>query len=205
MADAMKTIVITLPEFHDGEAAEIAEMLRSGKADLIHLRKPESSGEEMERLIISIPANLHSRLVIHDHFPLAAQYGLYGIHLNRRNPVPPEGWSGSISRSCHTLDEVKHWKPRCHYVSLSPIYDSISKQGYRAAFTREELMQAARNGIIDNKVYALGGVTFSRIEEVKTLGFGGAMILGDAWEVPLQPPSSSPQGGRDVKGGRCEG
>jgi thiamine-phosphate pyrophosphorylase len=66
-------------------------------------------------------------------------------------------------------------------VSLSPIYDSISKQGYRAAFTREELLKAAQDGIIDNKVYALGGVTFSRLEEVKALGFGGAMILGDAW------------------------
>ena len=159
----------------------IAEMLRSGRADLVHLRKPGCSPEEMEQLIRSIPSDLHSRLVLHDHFPLAAHYGLYGVHLNARNPMPPQGWSGSVSRSCHSLDEVRQWKSRCQYVSLSPIYDSISKQGYRAAFTREELLQAAQDGTIDNKVYALGGVTFSRLEEVKALGFGGAMILGDAW------------------------
>jgi thiamine-phosphate pyrophosphorylase len=29
---------------------------------------------------------------------------------------------------------------------------------------------------------ALGGVTFSKIKEVMNLGFGGAMILGDAWK-----------------------
>jgi thiamine-phosphate pyrophosphorylase len=29
---------------------------------------------------------------------------------------------------------------------------------------------------------ALGGVTFSKIEKVKQMGFGGAMILGDAWK-----------------------
>lgn len=184
------TIVITLPTFHVGEATRITDMLSIGRADIVHLRKPGSSPEEMERLICSIPKELHCRLVLHDHFSLAERHGLYGIHLNRRNPAPPEGWSGSVSRSCHTLEEVKQWKPRCNYVSLSPIYDSISKQGYRAAFSREELMQAARNGIIDNKVYALGGVTFSRIEEVKALGFGGAMILGDAWKTP----SSSPKG-----------
>ena len=37
-------------------------------------------------------------------------------------------------------------------------------------------------GIIDNKVLALGGVTFDKVEEVLNLGFGGAMILGDAWK-----------------------
>ena len=181
LADAMKTVVITLPTFHEGEAATIAEMLRNGRADLVHLRKPGCSPEEMEQLIRSIPSDLHSRLVLHDHFSLAAHYGLYGVHLNARNPMPPQGWSGSVSRSCHSLDEVRQWKSRCHYVSLSPIYDSISKQGYRAAFTREELLKAAQDGIIDNKVYALGGVTFSRLKEIKALGFGGAMILGDAW------------------------
>ena len=117
LADAMKTVVITLPTFHEGEAATIAEMLRSGRADLVHLRKPGCSPEEMEQLIRSIPSDLHSRLVLHDHFPLAAHYGLYGVHLNARNPMPPQGWSGSVSRSCHSLDEVRHGNPAatmCH-------------------------------------------------------------------------------------------
>ena len=87
-----------------------------------------------------------------------------------------------MSRSCHSLDEVMRWKGEMHYVSLSPIFDSISKQGYHSAFTREMIQQAAASGIIDHKVYALGGVTFSKIEEVKHMGFGGAMILGDAWK-----------------------
>ena len=67
------------------------------------------------------------------------------------------------------------------YMSLSPIFDSISKSGYRAAFTRDELIEAHRQGIINERVLALGGVTFDRIDEVLEMGFGGAMILGDAW------------------------
>ena len=149
--------------------------------DLIHLRKPESTSDEMERLICDIPAEYHSRLVLHDHHHLAVKYGLYGIHLNSRNPIPPQGWKGSISRSCHSLEEIKEWKDRCNYLSLSPIYDSISKQGYLSAFSREQIEKSVADGIIDNKVLALGGVTFDKVEEVLSLGFGGAMILGDAW------------------------
>ena len=74
------------------------------------------------------------------------------------------------------------WKERCDYVSLSPIFDSISKQGYMSAFTDNDIADASRKGIIDGKVYALGGVTYKRIETVKFMGFGGAMILGDAWK-----------------------
>jgi thiamine-phosphate pyrophosphorylase len=67
-------------------------------------------------------------------------------------------------------------------MSLSPIFDSISKQGYHAAFTCKQIEEARLQGLIDERVMALGGVTFSKIEEVKQMGFGGAMILGDAWK-----------------------
>lgn len=177
------TIIITKPAFFNGEAARIAAFLRQGTAGLVHIRKPGATADEVERLIREIPEEYHCRLVLHDHFQLAARYGLYGVHLNSRNPAPPQGWTGSVSRSCHTLEEVKEWKERCRYMSLSPIYDSISKQGYRAAFTAADIREAARQGIINNKVYALGGITFARLPEVKAQGFGGAMILGDAWRA----------------------
>ena len=172
-------IVITLPYFIKREAERIVQRLAN--VDLIHLRKPESTSDEMERLICEIPKEYHKRLVLHDHHHLAAKYVLYGVHLNSRNPLPPEGWKGSVSRSCHSFEELKEWKDRCNYLSLSPIYDSISKQGYNSAFSREQIEKAIAEGIIDNKVLALGGVTFDKIEEVERLGFGGAMILGDAW------------------------
>ena len=47
------TIVITLPYFFDGEAEQIVQLLHSS-VDLIHIRKPESKAEEVERLIMSI-------------------------------------------------------------------------------------------------------------------------------------------------------
>jgi len=175
------TIVITLPNFFDGEAEQIVQLLHSS-IDLVHIRKPQGSAEEIEKLIQEIPSEYYPRLVLHDHHELAVKYHLHGVHLNNRNPQPPQGWKGCVSRSCHSIDEVKEWKEKCDYVSLSPIFDSISKQGYHAAFSHEELAKAKEEGIIDKKVLALGGVTFNRIDEVLRIGFGGGMILGDAWK-----------------------
>ncbi len=180
------TIVITLPDFFDGEAGQIVRLLRCS-IDLVHIRKPRATREQLEKLIMEIPQEYHDRLVLHDHHGLAMKYRLHGIHLNSRNPEPPHGWTGSVSRSCHSLQEVREWKGKCDYVSLSPVFDSISKQGYRAAFSCEELLAAKEEGIIDRRVMALGGVTFNRIDEVLRMGFGGGMILGDAWNKELQP------------------
>ena len=193
------TIVITLPHFFDGEARRIVQLLQSG-IDLIHIRKPNASAEETQCLLLEIPEEYRKQLVVHDHFQLAETYGLYGVHLNSRNPFPPQGWKGSVSRSCHTLEEVVQWKPKCNYVSLSPVFDSISKQGYRSAFSVEMLKEARAKGIVDNKVLALGGVTFSRIDEVLNMGFGGAMILGDAWKTVGIEERGNVQKSHDVPG-----
>ena len=177
------TIVITLPHFFDGEAERIVQLLRRGDIDLIHLRKPQATRQELEALIRDIPAELHQRLVLHDHHTLALTYPLGGIHLNSRNPLPPEGWKGQLSISCHSIEELAEKK--CHpftYLSLSPIFDSISKQGYHSAFTAEDIARAHKEGIIDHRVMALGGITFDKLPLIKQMGFGGAMILGDAWK-----------------------
>lgn len=200
-------IVITLPDIHQGEAAECVRLLLSG-VDLIHIRKPHASAQEVEQLILDIPETWRHRLVVHDHFELAERYHLHGVHLNSRNPQPPTGWKGSVSRSCHTVAEVAQWKPLCDYVSLSPIFDSISKQGYHSAFTPEDILRAHEAGIIDRKVMALGGVTFSKMDDMLRMGFGGGMILGDAWhsftDSPLQPVAltiagSDPSGGAGIQ------
>ena len=175
------TIIITKPIFFDGEAERISGLLSQENIGFLHIRKPGSAPENVEKLLVDIPRSMHDRLVLHDHFGLAIRYGLHGIHLNSRCPSPPDGWKGSVSRSCHTLEEVRMWKERCDYVSLSPVFDSVSKQGYRSAFTEEDIRRAVDDGVIDDKVYALGGVTFARLAAVEAMGFGGAMILGDAW------------------------
>lgn len=89
----------------------------------------------------------------------------------------------TVSRSCHSIQEVIRHKSECDYLFLSPIYDSISKEGYGAAFSRIELKRAAEEGIIDSQVFALGGVSLEHIPEIRSLGFGGAAVLGALWQA----------------------
>lgn len=184
----MMYVVITLPHFYNEEADAITLMFQSGLQRL-HLRKPGSTIGECRQLLRGIPEAYHSRIVLHDHHELVREFAVGGVHLNGRNPEPPAGWQGDVSRSCHSLEEVKEWKKRCAYVTLSPIFNSISKQGYCAAFTPEQLRQAHEQGIIDKKVIALGGICADNIREAKEYGFGGVMVLGDAWKTPLNSPS----------------
>ena len=176
----MYLIIITEPQFTDNEAAIIAQLLHWG-VDLVHLRKPESSAEELAKLIEAIPTAYHNRLVLHDHFDLAAHFALYGLHLNHRNSVLPPNHKGTVSQSCHTLDEVKACKTKCDYVFLSPVFNSISKLGYTSAFTPKALSEAKKQGLIDQKVVALGGITAANIDKTKYYGFGGVALLGDIW------------------------
>lgn len=142
------------------------------------------------RLLDHISAAARSRIVIHDFFELAAPYGLLGIHLNARRNEIPDGYTGHVSRSCHSFDEVKRYRPECDYVFLSPIFDSVSKQGYRSAFTPETLSGASEDGIIDSRVIALGGVTPDRIPYLRALGFGGAAMLGCVNDLAALPAAS---------------
>lgn len=175
----MKLIAITREEFFPAEAAAVERMLDGGFAR-IHLRKPAAAETELRRLIERIPVGCYDRLSLHDHHALAVEYGIGGIHLNSRNPEPPAGFGGVVSRSCHRICELK-LHPAEEYLFLSPIYDSISKSGYKAAFTREELLKAAQEGVIDRRIVALGGVRPERLHELAAIGFGGAALLGFAW------------------------
>ena len=184
----MLWLVITSPSFFPGEAAFIHRLFVHG-VDIVHLRKPGATANDCARLLDDLTSDDRRRIVIHDFFELAQPYGLRGIHLNARRSTVPDGWQGHVSRSCHSLEEVKRYKDACDYVFLSPIFDSVSKQGYASAFTDETLREASKDGIIDHKVVALGGVTPDKIDYLQQLNFGGAAMLGCVNSLAALPES----------------
>lgn len=176
----MKWIVITSPDFLHGEAAFIDRLFEHG-LDILHLRKPGSEVADCKRLLDEVNPRWLPKIVVHDHFELCSMYPLKGVHLNGRNPLPPKGHCGTVSRSCHSLGEIAEYDAQCSYMTLSPIFDSVSKQGYMSAFTAQQLLSAKDCGIITGKVIALGGITLQNIPQVRGYGFGGVAILGDVW------------------------
>lgn len=180
----MEIIVITRPDFFDGETHLVNRLLGCGMQRL-HLRKPGASEARLEEWLQAVDRQYYGRIVLHDCHPLATRLGLGGVHLNSRNPEAPAGLPEgmTVSRSCHSFGELEQFRDSCNYLFLSPIYDSISKEGYGAAFSRIDLKKAAGRGIIDRKVFALGGVSAERVPEIRSLGFGGAAVLGALWQT----------------------
>ena len=186
-AFVFKLVIISEPGFFSGEAEALRRLL-DGLECRVHLRKPGSAEEDMRRLVESLPEELRPRLTLQDHLQLATEYGVGGVHPTSRFPEIPPCWRGLVSRSCHSLDEVAACQ-NADYLFLSPIFDSISKSGYRSAFTDAQLRSASE---IDGHVYALGGVRPENFPLLKEYGFGGAALLGHVWR------DCSPEGIRRV-------
>lgn len=176
----MKLIILTPPDFFVEEDKIINSLFEEG-LDLLHLRKPDSEPVYSERLLTLLPEEYHKQIVVHDHFYLKEEFNLKGIHLNSRNPKAPEDYKGHLSRSLHSLDELRNERKDYDYVFLSPIFDSISKSSYHAAFDEATLKQAHEEGLIDKNVMALGGITIDNMNKIREYGFGGVVILGDLW------------------------
>jgi thiamine-phosphate pyrophosphorylase len=175
----MKLFVITTDTLFDGEAAALNSLFHAGMG-VLHVRKPFADKEALQALLLQIDAAYHPRIVLHDHFELIQSFPLKGIHLNRRNPVRPLYAVPSVSRSCHSL-ACAATLANFHYVFLSPVFDSLSKQGYHRAFTDVALCSAKANGQINEKVIALGGISRETIPLAAGYGFGGVAVLGALW------------------------
>lgn len=176
----MKLILLSTSDFFVEEDTIINALFEEG-LDLLHLRKPNSEPVYSERLLTLLPEEWHSRIVVHEHFYLKDEFNLRGIHLSEHDPEPPVGYTGQLSRSCHSLEALATQREGMDYVFLSPVFDSITYPDRHAAFTEQQLHDAARAGIIDRKVMAAGGINSETLPLLADYGFGGAVVLGDLW------------------------
>lgn len=169
------TIAITAELPSENEAKHIELLLQSGAIDRVHLRHPHLGADGLRTILNEIGPTLHNRISLHDHFELCTEYSV-GIHLNSRNSTPPHGFSGICSRSCHKLSELEQADDKTAYCTLSPIYDSISKEGYHSRFDLND--SRLRELLRERCVIALGGVTPDKFGELSEAGFCGAAMLG---------------------------
>lgn len=176
----MKLIILTKPTFFVEENQILTALFEEGLENL-HLYKPHSEPVYSERLLTLINDEYYRKITVHDHFYLREEYGLHGIHLDTADAELPYGYRGNVSRTCHAIDELREAKKKSSYVFLQNIYDSQSNPLDRQSFTLSELESAERQGLIDRKVYAMGGINLDNIRLMRDLGFGGVVICGDLW------------------------
>lgn len=175
-------ILITLPRILKNEAETLAALCGAG-VSVIHIRKPEASEPEIEELLKTLQAlgADMSRLTIHYNEPLARKYGLGGVHLRIEELLAGAGEGLRRSCSAHGWTEAERAATDADYVFLSPLFDSISKPGYRSAIDPAEAAERLRRR--KGRIVALGGIRPANIARVRRIGFDGAAVLGAAWSA----------------------
>ena len=149
--------------------------------NILHLRKPDSEPVYCERLLTLLPHKYHQRIITNDHFYLKDEFDLMGIHISERNPEKPKGYDGVTTCTCYSIEELAEAKKKNKYVILRNIYDSSSGNSSKSQYTHEQLYEASRRGLIDKHVMAQTGITLENIQEIRELGFGGAVVCSDIW------------------------
>lgn len=148
----------------------------------LHLRKPDASGCEYLSFLKQIPKALYPKIVLHSSYHLALQYEFAGLHFStlKRGKATSIGGNTPKSTSCHALAELNSLLDEFAFCFLSPVYDSISKEGYTGNLDLQDVRDYLR---IEHKiaVVALGGIHQRNIGEIQAMGFDGAAVLGSVW------------------------
>jgi thiamine-phosphate pyrophosphorylase len=180
----MLKIIITYPTSFPTELEQIVRVLENEDCRL-HLRKPDYSESEYETLLQAIPAKFHARLVLHDYYHLAEKYKVGGLHFSTQKRAEISKSTNqqiTISTSTHSLEELSALDGQFAYAFLSPIYPSISKQGYEGNLDMEAV-QAYLQKPHQTKVIALGGIDETKISQIAQWGFDGYAQLGNIWKL----------------------
>ena len=191
LAKDLKIIILTDSKNIPGETEIITKCFENG-LDLLHIRKPSFSKQQMENYLSEIPRKYWDQIILHTHFQLAIKYNLRGIHVGKRSRKnklltklriwymrfkKPEM---IICTSFHHLASLFEETTHYDYVILSPIFDSISKSGFQSGFSHHNLDITIKRS--PYKVVALGGVEESRVEQVLKMKFEGMMLSGIIWQ-----------------------
>lgn len=203
----MIKILFTYPVALPHETLLLNNMMQE-EWDFLHVRKPDYSKEELINFLEMIP-DFHHKVVLHSHYELIREFDLAGINLNQKmlasisNPDELTSacdtrelslQSGEIrvfgmkpdlvSYSAHGFTEIQQLNFNTDYLFLSPIFDSISKNGYRSEFNDREILKSFLQNQ-KRKIIALGGIDNDRIEICENLGFDGYAMLGYIWKKYL--------------------
>lgn len=176
----MKLVIMTQPTFFVEEDKILTALFDEGMESL-HLCKPDASPMYSERLLSLMPESTYGRITVHDHYYLKSEYKLAGIHLGSPAQELPKDYRGRLSRTCAAVSDLKEMKRQADYVFLANVFGCSAGCPDGIPQAVGDLQAAARAGLIDRHVYALGGVTIDNIRAARELGFGGVVVCEDLW------------------------
>lgn len=184
MKREMDVIVFSNENFMQGEVFAVNALLAIDPKIRFHLRKPRVDQFKLVIYVTELSVASRKQTVFH------------GFNITSMIPeevVAPDGIITSTKPnifseilpyryfSAHNTEEILA-NPGYDYYFLSPIYDSISKEGYKSAFSKTELTEFL-HAHPEIKVMALGGMTAEKVCECREMGFAGVAFLGEIWNA----------------------
>lgn len=183
----MKLIVISDPEFIPGEHEVINGLFDSG-LEIFHLRKPGADQKQLKTFLKEIKPKYLSRIVLHQQYQLVGTFNLKGVHLKEpfyqslSEADLKEMIAGfkkknlQVSASVHNPADLNLFKQKLSYCTLSPVFESISKEGHCSDYNLLDLPETHQD------IVALGGVDRETIVKLNDKGFLGFALLGALWQ-----------------------
>lgn len=183
----MIQLVITPSKVGRHEAAVAMRLFEHGLQHLV-LRLPHRPRAEYEAFIDRISPEMRGRILISEYYELLSVYPLGGIYLSagRKGEVLPMlSMQQMLVTAIHGRAELDILRGMSHLpdlVLLSPVFDSISKTGYRGRYESEDMASILAES--EFPMLALGGITPQRYAQCAAMGFAGVALLGNIWQVP---------------------
>ena len=156
-----------------------------GGASAIQLRERDLTTAELvslSREIQAVTAPRSVSLLVNDRVDLVLALNLTGVHL-RANSLPVTvarrllGPDRMVGASTHSVDEVRQAnKDGADYLVFGPIFDTVTKRSFGAPLGLDALADACRRSTVP--VFAIGGVTSSRVRDVRRAGAHGVAVIG---------------------------
>ncbi|MEP0214761.1 MAG: thiamine phosphate synthase [Cellulophaga sp.] len=177
-------IVLIAPEEDVPNEIEILHQLFNAGLQYYHLRKPFKDLKQHKEYLNKIKPEYYNRVIIHHHHELINSYNLKGIHFQeqkRRDTIDNPTryfkdlnmFGKTISSSFHDPEELNSCYFEFDYHLLSPVFNSISKKGYKG--------RGFNVNHINKTIVGMGGVTAENLSKFNTLGYKGIGVLGGVW------------------------
>lgn len=143
----------------------------------VHIRKKNCTVRQLDIFCRELSERTDSRyLTLHGHSELVERYNFGGLHDKERGDLSQDFL---YSTSCHSMLEADDVVS--DYLFLSPIFDSISKHGYSAAYDYDALRAWFATRKCGAKIVALGGIDRTNARLAYDMGFDGVALLGAIW------------------------
>lgn len=163
--------------------AIVAEAIAGG-ARTVLLREKDLPRPERLALAVALRDLLdrvHGRLIVAGPDPLAPDPAEGAVHLSAQDAMPASR-PLLVGRSCHSEAELAA-ASTVDYVTLSPIYPSLSKPGYGLPIGLDGLSRLS--GHTGRPVFALGGVeTPAQAAACRQAGAAGVAVMGAVMRAP---------------------